>query len=173
VVPGPAVPVSADPGQLEQLLINLVRNAVDAALETGGGVSISWSANTDAVEISVVDEGAGISGTANLFVPFFTTKQQGSGIGLVLSRQIAEGHGGSLVLANREDGPGWIVAVGRVAATSADGRTSFERPQACVAEFRDGRFVRGRVFGDPAEAHVWARDIAAERAPGANRPPGR
>jgi ketosteroid isomerase-like protein len=73
----------------------------------------------------------------------------------------------------REDGPGWIVAVGRVAATSADGRTSFERPQACVAEFRDGRFVRGRVFGDPAEAHVWARDIAAERAPGANRPPGR
>jgi len=65
------------------------------------------------------------------------------------------------------DGPGWIVAVGRVAATSADGRTSFERPQACVAEFRDGRFVRGRVFGDPAEADVWARDIAAERAPGA------
>jgi ketosteroid isomerase-like protein len=73
----------------------------------------------------------------------------------------------------REDGPGWIVAVGRVAATSADGRTSFERPQACVAEFRDCRFVRGRVFGDPAEADVWARDIAAERAPGAHRPPRR
>ena len=65
----------------------------------------------------------------------------------------------------REDGPGWIVAVGRVAATSADGRTSFERPQACVAEHPPTH--------EPAEADVWARDIAAERAPGANRPPGR
>ena len=73
----------------------------------------------------------------------------------------------------REDGPGCIVAVGRVAASSADGRTSFERPQACVAEFRDGRFVRGQVFGDPAEADAYARDIAAERAPGEHRPPRR
>jgi ketosteroid isomerase-like protein len=63
----------------------------------------------------------------------------------------------------REEGPGCIVAVGRVAATSADGRTTFERPQACVAEFRDGRFVRGRIFSDPAEATVWAREIAEQR----------
>ena len=71
----------------------------------------------------------------------------------------------------REDGPGCIVAVGRVAASSADGRTTFERPQACVAEFRDGRFVRGRVFRDPADAAVYAGEIAAERAAQSDRPP--
>jgi ketosteroid isomerase-like protein len=64
----------------------------------------------------------------------------------------------------REEGPGCVVGIGRVAASSADGRVAFERPQACVAEFRDGLFVRGRVFGDPAEAAVHAREIAAERA---------
>ena len=70
----------------------------------------------------------------------------------------------------RENGPGCIVAVGRVAASSADGRTSFERPQACVAEFRDGRFVRGRVFGDPADATAYTGEIAAERAAHPDRP---
>ena len=88
----------ADPDQLEQLLINLLRNAVDAALETGGGVRVGWTRQRAAVEIWVEDEGPGLSNTANLFVPFFTTKPAGSGIGLVLSRQIAEAHGGSLVL---------------------------------------------------------------------------
>jgi two-component system nitrogen regulation sensor histidine kinase NtrY len=104
VIEGPPVTIRADRDQIEQLLINLVRNAVDAALETGGGVAISWSANTDAVEISVVDEGAGISGTANLFVPFFTTKPSGTGIGLTLARQIAEAHDGVLTLAPRPGG---------------------------------------------------------------------
>jgi len=70
----------------------------------------------------------------------------------------------------REDGPDCIVAVGRVAASSADGRVSFERPQACVAEFRDGRFVRGRVFGDPADAAAYAGEIAAEGAAQTDRP---
>jgi nitrogen fixation/metabolism regulation signal transduction histidine kinase len=104
VIEGPPVTIRADRDQIEQLLINLVRNAVDAALETGGGVAISCTANTDAVEISVVDEGAGISGTANLFVPFFTTKPSGTGIGLTLARQIAEAHDGVLTLAPRPDG---------------------------------------------------------------------
>jgi two-component system, NtrC family, nitrogen regulation sensor histidine kinase NtrY len=91
---------------LEQLLINLVRNAVDAAMETGGGVQMNWKKNGSFLEILVEDEGPGISSTSNLFVPFFTTKQGGSGIGLVLSRQIAEAHGGSLTLENRRDAQG-------------------------------------------------------------------
>jgi len=101
VVPGPHLTIRADGDQIEQLLINLVRNGADAVLETGGEVTISWSATADAVEISVTDDGAGISGTANLFVPFFTTKPGGTGIGLTLARQIAEGHDGVLTLSNR------------------------------------------------------------------------
>jgi two-component system, NtrC family, nitrogen regulation sensor histidine kinase NtrY len=105
---GPAVEVEADADQIEQALINLLRNAADASLETGGGVRVGWEASERAVAISVEDEGHGLPPRANLFVPFFTTKPQGSGIGLVLSRQIAEGHGGSLVLENRDDGPGCV-----------------------------------------------------------------
>jgi two-component system, NtrC family, nitrogen regulation sensor histidine kinase NtrY len=101
VVAGANVTINADTDQIEQLLINLVRNAADAVLETGGRVSMSWTASPDAVEISVTDEGAGISGTANLFIPFFTTKPGGMGIGLTLARQIAEAHEGALTLSNR------------------------------------------------------------------------
>ena len=103
---GPEVTVEADGDQLEQLLINLVRNAADAALETGGGVSLAWKRNRRYVEVYVDDEGPGLSNTANLFVPFFTTKPGGSGIGLVLCRQIAEAHEGSLTLENRKKGGG-------------------------------------------------------------------
>jgi signal transduction histidine kinase len=97
------ITVTADPDQLEQLLINLLRNAVDAALETGGGVTTSWFSSDHVLEVRIDDEGPGLQNTGNLFVPFFTTKAGGSGIGLVLSRQIAEGHGGSLTLENRAD----------------------------------------------------------------------
>jgi nitrogen fixation/metabolism regulation signal transduction histidine kinase len=99
----PDLLISADPDQLEQLLINLLRNAVDAALETGGGVQIAWASRYHTLEVRIDDEGPGLQNTGNLFVPFFTTKAGGSGIGLVLSRQIAEGHGGSLMLENRPD----------------------------------------------------------------------
>src|SRR6185436_12828947 len=101
VVPGPDVTISADGDQLDQLLINLVSNAVDAANETGGGVRVGWNASGSQLEVWVEDDGPGIRETSNLFVPFFTTKPEGSGIGLVLSRQITEAHGGSLVLENR------------------------------------------------------------------------
>lgn len=101
---GPDIAVLADEDQLEQLLINLVKNAADASLETGGAVQIDWRRAHDAAVICVADEGRGVSGTANLFVPFFTTKPDGSGIGLFLSRQIAEAHGGSLTLENRPGG---------------------------------------------------------------------
>jgi two-component system nitrogen regulation sensor histidine kinase NtrY len=103
---GPRVTISADVDQLEQLLINLIRNAADAALETRGGVQVGWSVAGSQLEVWVIDDGPGIPNMANLFVPFFTTKPAGSGIGLVLSRQIAEAHGGELTLKNRTDARG-------------------------------------------------------------------
>ena len=103
---GPEVTIRADPDQLEQLLINVVRNAVDAALQTGGGVTIGWKREGRSFELWVDDEGGGLPNASNLFVPFFTTKPGGSGIGLVLSRQIAEAHGGTLTLENRPDAAG-------------------------------------------------------------------
>jgi PAS domain S-box-containing protein len=106
VTTGPAVTIQADGDQLDQVLINLVRNAADASLETGGGVKVEWRKNGGSVEVVVDDEGPGVSNPSNLFVPFFTTKPSGSGIGLVLSRQIVEAHRGSLTLENRADGPG-------------------------------------------------------------------
>jgi nitrogen fixation/metabolism regulation signal transduction histidine kinase len=104
--PGPELTIQVDSDQIEQLLINLIRNAVDASIETGGGVRVGWNRSGSHLDIYVQDDGPGLSNTANLFVPFFTTKPGGSGIGLVLSRQIAEAHGGSLALDNREDAPG-------------------------------------------------------------------
>jgi nitrogen fixation/metabolism regulation signal transduction histidine kinase len=106
VLSGADVVVQADSAQLEQLLINLIRNAVDASLETHGHVEVGWIRQNGHVTVCVKDEGPGLANTANLFVPFFTTKASGSGIGLVLSRQIAEAHGGTLTLENRRDAAG-------------------------------------------------------------------
>jgi nitrogen fixation/metabolism regulation signal transduction histidine kinase len=106
VVAGPATTISADADQLEQVLINLVRNAADASLETHGGVAVGWTRNGGTLDVWVRDDGLGLPDTTNLFVPFFTTKPNGSGIGLALSRQIAEAHGGVLTLENRREGQG-------------------------------------------------------------------
>jgi len=108
VASGPPATVQGDPDQLEQVVINLLRNAADASLATRGKVSVGWRRDGAMLEIWVADEGPGLSSTANLFVPFFTTKPGGSGIGLVLSRQIAEAHGGALMLENRADRPGCV-----------------------------------------------------------------
>jgi PAS domain S-box-containing protein len=106
IEPSPAIRLVADSDQLEQLLINVLRNAVDAAQETDGRVSIGWKRSGDWFELHIDDEGKGLSDTSNLFVPFFTTKPSGSGIGLALSRQIAEAHGGTMALENRTPLPG-------------------------------------------------------------------
>lgn len=111
VVDGPPTTICADADQLEQLLINLVRNAADASLETGGGATVQWERVDGAVIVAVQDDGPGLPPRANLFVPFFTTKPQGSGIGLVLCQQIAEAHGGAVELENRTEGRGCVARV--------------------------------------------------------------
>lgn len=106
-VDGDDVSISVDPDQLEQLIINLVKNAVDAA-GAKGTVGVRWTADGNSLRLEVLDSGPGLSGTDNLFVPFFTTKPGGTGIGLVLCRQIAEAHDGTLTLENRQDGSGCV-----------------------------------------------------------------
>jgi nitrogen fixation/metabolism regulation signal transduction histidine kinase len=103
---GPEVMISGDADQLEQLLINLLHNAADAVLECGTQASVGWSSQDSQLEVWVLDDGPGIQNTANVFVPFFTTKPGGTGIGLALSRQIAEAHGGTLTLENRRGSKG-------------------------------------------------------------------
>jgi two-component system nitrogen regulation sensor histidine kinase NtrY len=109
VLGGPDMTLNADGDQLDQLLINLVANAVDAALasrEKDAGVRVRWARDASRFELVVEDDGPGLPETANLFVPFFTTKPGGTGIGLVLSRQIAESHGGTLTLTERRNSRG-------------------------------------------------------------------
>jgi two-component system, NtrC family, nitrogen regulation sensor histidine kinase NtrY len=124
--PGPEVDFLADPDQLEQMLINLLRNAADAVLQLQGEefnstrsngadavqqIVLSWNAAGEEMTISIEDDGPGLMNPSNTFVPFYTTKPAGSGIGLVLSRQIAEAHGGSLELSNRTDRQGCMVRI--------------------------------------------------------------
>jgi len=118
IEPGPDVVLMIDPDLIEQMLINLIRNAVDSALEqahTATGVEpevvLRWRQEDASVSLIVEDNGIGLLNPSNAFVPFYTTKQGGSGIGLVLSQQIAEAHGGSIELANRKDTRGCIVTV--------------------------------------------------------------
>jgi signal transduction histidine kinase len=143
LVPGPNVLVQADGDQLEQMLINLLRNAADASLEAQSNVKIGWARTAGQLQIWVEDEGAGLSNTANLFVPFFTTKPGGSGIGLVLSLQIAEAHGGSLTLENRKDGRGCVARL-RLPL----GQAPLSRPEAASSESAS----RSRSKSAPARA---------------------
>ncbi len=117
VLGGPNLTLNCDSAQIEQVLINLVKNAVEAALEqqangrAEAGVRLRWRRTAAGTEIAIEDDGPGIAQATNLFVPFFTTKPEGSGIGLVLCRQIAENHGGSLTLANRDDAGGCVATL--------------------------------------------------------------
>jgi len=129
VIPGPDITLMADPDQLEQMLINLLRNAADAAIEVSGSgensngsknppadeskpqIIATWRLTEKDVILTIEDNGPGLMNPSNTFIPFYTTKPGGSGIGLVLSRQISEAHGGSLELANRQERRGCIVKV--------------------------------------------------------------
>jgi len=105
--PGPPVTLHADPDQLEQMFINLLANAVDASLATEAlPVRVSWWVAGSNLLVAIEDRGLGIANTDNLFVPFYTTKPSGSGVGLALAQQIARAHGGEIQLQNREDGEG-------------------------------------------------------------------
>jgi two-component system, NtrC family, nitrogen regulation sensor histidine kinase NtrY len=107
IVGGPEVTLTIDPDQMEQMLINLLRNAVEAALTTRAGkprVQVGWQVDAGKVIIGIEDNGPGIANDSNLFVPFYTTKSGGSGVGLALARQIVEAHAGSVRLTNRKAG---------------------------------------------------------------------
>jgi len=105
---GPAMRLRVDPDQIEQALINLIQNAGDAALACAGTVNLYWRIDGGELVAEVIDDGPGLPPSENLFVPFFTTKPGGSGIGLVLARQIIEAHGGTLTLENRRDARGCV-----------------------------------------------------------------
>jgi two-component system, NtrC family, nitrogen regulation sensor histidine kinase NtrY len=146
--PGPEIVLQLDPDQMEQLVINLLRNAAEAALarfpepsSTGNisrevpEVTVTWRPSPHSVVILIQDNGIGLTNPSNLFVPFYTTKPGGSGIGLALARQICEAHGGVLQVANRADGPG------------------------CEAEIRlplgsSREFIEPQQEGNPAENNV-------------------
>lgn len=121
VHPGPEIVFRADPDQLEQMFINLVRNAADAVLEIGqatptsssstDNVQVRWDAHPNEIVLTIDDNGPGLSNPANVFTPFYTTKPTGSGVGLVVSRQIAEAHGGRIEISNRQGTRGCSVKV--------------------------------------------------------------
>src|SRR6516164_528970 len=118
IEPGPDMVLTIDPDLIEQMLINLIRNAVDSALEqaqvtqgTEPEVVLRWRQDNGSLSLTVQDNGIGLLNPSNAFVPFYTTKQGGSGIGLVLSQQIVEAHGGTIQLANRKDTRGCMVTI--------------------------------------------------------------
>lgn len=106
---GPNIEVNIDPDQIQNTLINLVKNAAEAVLMRSEPklisepIIVSWKATGTDLEIAILDRGVGLPETKNLFVPFYTTKETGTGIGLLLCRQITENHGGRLTIRNRQD----------------------------------------------------------------------
>jgi nitrogen fixation/metabolism regulation signal transduction histidine kinase len=158
VVPGADIVFVADADQLEQMLINLVRNAAESVLQateensnSNGSketdarrqIVLSWKAGEETIVITIEDDGVGLMNPGNVFVPFYTTKPQGSGIGLVLSRQIAEAHGGTLELSNRSDRRGCTVKITLPLRTTPAGDQNARQ----AAHFRAGRDSAGAEGG--------------------------
>jgi nitrogen fixation/metabolism regulation signal transduction histidine kinase len=111
IVGSDPVGLDGDEDQLGQAFINLMRNAVEATLGTGGGVRLDWRVETGHVRVMIEDDGIGLPASDGMFVPFFTTKPEGSGIGLNLARLIVEAHAGSVELSSRVDGRGAVAVV--------------------------------------------------------------
>jgi len=109
---GQPIVIYGDEKQLQQVLVNLIKNAQQAMLSNEAGViTIDWQQRDDIVEIQISDQGTGINNSDNIFVPFYTTKADGCGIGLVFSRQIIVNHGGNLTLSNRDDCQGAVASI--------------------------------------------------------------
>ncbi len=102
-----ALVVSGEKGRLQQVFLNLVKNAMEA-MDSGGVILIQSRLLGDEVEFVVADEGCGISeeNRERIFAPFFTTKKQGTGLGLCISKRIVEDHGGSSFSFESEEGKG-------------------------------------------------------------------
>jgi len=104
-VPDEPVPARADPPRLHQVLLNLVLNSAQAMTE-GGEVDLTLERAGGRAVLEIADRGPGFEERElkNAFTPFYTTKEKGSGLGLVMTRRIVEGHGGRVRLGNREGG---------------------------------------------------------------------
>ncbi|AFL88309.1 histidine kinase [Terriglobus roseus DSM 18391] len=116
VLPSPDIVIQGDPDQLQQVLINLLKNAAEASIHTEAAddaafIDLSWTIDGASLSLHIVDNGAGLANPENLFVPFYTTKEHGTGTGLTLSRQIIAAHGGALSLRNRQDSTGCIAEI--------------------------------------------------------------
>jgi len=100
----------ADPALIEQVLINIIKNA-DEASEPQEVIKLIFSENKNMSVIEVIDSGHGFANIDNLFVPLYSTKQNGQGIGLSFCRNIIEHHKGTMLLANNTDIPGVTVSI--------------------------------------------------------------
>jgi PAS domain S-box-containing protein len=127
---GEPITLDGDEDQLGQAFINLLRNAVEATLGTDGGVRVDWGTEGDHVRVTIEDDGIGLPPSDGIFVPFFTTKPEGSGIGLTLTRLIVEAHAGTVELAARCDGRGAVATVRLPMRPGADDTVRFRTAKA-------------------------------------------
>ena len=135
--PGPAATILCDPDQIQQALINLLQTPGDAALAPDAqrpnhipAVTFAWAVSADELSFLIEDNGLGIDNPANLFVPFYTTKPQGSGIGLVLAQQIAAAHGGRVAMLSNGDRRGCTASLTLpLRGLGNTGRPGFDRIQ--------------------------------------------
>ena len=102
--------INADPILLEQVVINLIKNAIEASPKESP-VKVKVHQGSRSTKIVIEDSGSGIANPDNLFVPFYTTKDKGKGIGLALSRNMVEQQGGRLTLQNRSQEQGAVAII--------------------------------------------------------------
>lgn len=111
VLKGNTVMVFADYVLLEQVLINLLKNAAEASLPESENIGIEFATEGNKVRITVRDNGHGIANIQDVMTPFYTTKPEGQGLGLAFCQNIVRHHGGELTLSNRSDKSGAIATL--------------------------------------------------------------